>query len=172
MEKLPTRVKPRDLLTDAGLPAGTSTQGFGEKALGKSILCFQAACATVAEGRSAIVLDTEQSYMSYLVEYRLPGMRKRFGKEFAVKEVKLQKTTRSSKKKGVSRSELVSALSGTLNGLGVVYSDSHISSVADILCPEFEVHVEEADEPSVLVLQMPGITHMLTVHAFDEDKPV
>ena len=101
MEKLPTLCKPLDMLTNGGLPTGTITQVFGEKALGKSILCCQAACATVAEGRSAIVLDTEQSYMSYLVEYRLPGMRKRFGKEFAVKEVKLQKTTRSSKKKGV-----------------------------------------------------------------------
>jgi hypothetical protein len=172
MEKLPTLCKPLDMLTDGGLPTGTITQVFGEKALGKSILCFQAACATVAEGRAAIVLDTEQSYMSYLVEYRLPGMRKRFGKEIAVKEVKLQKTTRSSKKKGVSRSELVSALSGTLNGMGVVYSDSHISSVADILCPEFEVHVEETDEPSVLVVQMPEITDLLKLHGVDADKNV
>jgi len=172
MEKLPTLCKPLDMLTDGGLPTGTITQVFGEKALGKSILCVQAACATVAEGRSAIVLDTEQSYMSYLVEYRLPGMRKRFGKELPVKEVKLQKTTTSSKKKGVSRSELVSALSGTLNGLGVVYSDSHISSVADILCPEFEVHVEEADEPSVLVVQMPEITDLLKLHGVDADKAV
>ncbi|HLQ03854.1 MAG TPA: hypothetical protein VK114_03555, partial [Nitrososphaerales archaeon] len=136
------------------------------------ILCFQSACATVAEGRTAIVLDTEQSYMSYLVEYRLPGMCKRFGKEIAVKEVKLQKTTRSSKKKGVSRSELVSALSGTLNGLGVFYSESHISSVADILCPEFEVHVEEPEEASVLVVQMPEITDLLKLHGVDADKAV
>ncbi len=172
MEKLPTLCKPLDLLTDGGLPTGTITQVFGEKALGKSILCFQAACATVAGGRAAIVLDTEQSYMSYLVEYRLPGMRKRFGKEIAVREVKLQKTTRSSKKKGVSRSELVSALSGTLNGLGVVYSESHISSVADILCPEFEVHVEEPEEASVLVVQMPEITDLLKLHGVDADKAV
>lgn len=172
MEKLPTLCKPLDMLTDGGLPTGTITQVFGEKALGKSILCFQAACATVAEGRSAVVLDTEQSYMSYLVEYRLPGMRKRFGKEIAVREVRLQKTTRSSRKKGVPRSELVSALSSALNGLGVVYSDSHISSVADILCPEFEVHVEEPDEASVLVVQMPEITDLLKLHGVDADKAV
>jgi len=71
MEKLPTHCKALDQLTDGGLPTGTITQVFGEKALGKSILCFQAACATVASGRTAVVLDTEQSYMSYLVEYRL-----------------------------------------------------------------------------------------------------
>src|SRR3989442_10217060 len=107
MEKLPTLCKPLDMLTDGGLPTGTITQVFGEKALGKSILCFQAACATVPEGRSAIVLDTEQSYMSYLVEYRLPGMRKRFGKERAANEEKLQKTTRSSTKNALLRTELI-----------------------------------------------------------------
>src|SRR5712691_3001034 len=117
MQKLPTLCKPLDMLTDGGLPTGTITQVFGEKALGKSILCFQAACATVAEGRTAIVLDTEQSYMSYLVEYRLPGMRKRFGKEISVREARLEKVTKTAKKKGVSRSELVSLLGGETSSL-------------------------------------------------------
>src|SRR5438093_2535431 len=92
---VPRNFKPLDMLTDGGLPTGTITQVLGEKALGKSILCFQAACATVAEGRTAIVLDTEQSYMSYLVEYRLPGMRKRFGKEISVREARLEKVTKT-----------------------------------------------------------------------------
>ena len=172
MEKLPTLCKPLDMLTDGGLPTGTITQVFGEKALGKSILCFQAACATVAEGRTAIVLDTEQSYMSYLVEYRLPGMRKRFGKEISVREARLEKVTKTAKKKGVSRSELVSLLGGTLNQAGVVYSESHLSSVADILCPEFDVQVDAPEEPAVLVVQMPEITDLLKFHGVDADKAV
>src|SRR5438094_690426 len=61
MEKLHTLCKPLDMLTNGGLPTGTITQVFGEKALGKSILCFQAACATVAEGRTAIVLDADKA---------------------------------------------------------------------------------------------------------------
>ena len=173
MEKLPTHCKALDLLTDGGLPTGTITQVFGEKALGKSILSFQAACATVADGgRSAIVLDTEQSYMSYLMEYRYPGMCKRFGKEIKVREAKLEKVPRSSKKKGVSRSELVSRLSSTLNELGVAYGDSHISSVADILCPEFDVKVEDGGEPSVMIIQMPEITDLLKLHGVDAEKIV
>jgi len=59
-----------------GLSTGTITQIFGEKALGKSILSLQAAFSTVANGSSAIILDTEQSYFSYLVEYRRPGSRR------------------------------------------------------------------------------------------------
>jgi RecA/RadA recombinase len=172
MEKLHTECRALDLLTDGGLPTGTITQIFGEKALGKSILCFQAACATVAAGKSAVVLDTEQSYMSYLVEYRLPGMRKRFGKEIEVREVKMERVPKTAKKKAVSRSELVSVLGSTLNQLGVVYSDGHLSSVADTLCPEFEVEVEDAAGPCVLLVQMPEVTDLLKLHGVDADKAV
>lgn len=173
MEKLPTHCKALDALTDGGLPTGTITQVFGEKALGKSILCFQAACATVAAGRTAVVIDTEQSYGSYLVEYRLPGMDKRFGREISVKAVKLEAVPKSSsRKKGVSRSELVSLLSATLTRAGVAYSENHLSSVADVLCPEFDVQVEAPDEPSVLIVQMPEIIDLLKLHGVDAYKAV
>jgi hypothetical protein len=172
MEKLPTGCRALDILTDGGLPTGTITQIFGEKALGKSILCFQAACATAAAGRSSVVLDTEQSYMSYLVEYRLPGMRKRFGKEIEVKEVKMERIPKTARKKAVSRSELVSVLGGTLNQLGIVYSEGHLSSVADTLCPEFEVDLEEMGGPCVLIVQMPEVTDLLKLHGVDADKAV
>jgi len=173
MEKLPTHCKALDQLTDGGLPTGTITQVFGEKALGKSILCFQAACATVASGRTAVVLDTEQSYMSYLVEYRLPGMNKRFDKEILVKDVKLERVPRGSpRKKGISRSELVSLLSGTLTKAGIAYSERHLSSVADILCAEFDVKIESPKEPCVLIVQMPGIVDLLKLHGIDAETAV
>ncbi|MDE1853879.1 MAG: hypothetical protein KGI38_09070 [Thaumarchaeota archaeon] len=173
MEKLPTQIKALDLLTDGGLPTGTISQVFGEKALGKSILCFQAACSTVSAGRTAVVLDTEQSYMSYLVGYRLPGMTKRFGKEIPIQEVKLEKVPKSStKKKGVSRSELVSLLSGTLTHAGVAYSENHLSTVADILCPEFEFQIDTPKEPSVLIVQMPAIADLLKLHGVDAETHV
>ncbi len=174
MEKLPTQCKVLDQLTDGGLPTGTISQVFGEKALGKSILCFQAACATVAGGRTAVVLDTEQSYMSYLVDYRLPGMNKRFGKEIPVKEVKLEKVPRggSPKRKGVSRSELISLLSGTLTRTGIAYSENHLSTVADILCPEFDIKIDAPEEPSVLIVQMPNIFDLLKLHGVEAEEAV
>ena len=60
--RIQTQCKAMDTLTDGGLATGTITQIFGEKALGKSIISFQTACAAVASGSSAIILDTEQSY--------------------------------------------------------------------------------------------------------------
>ena len=61
LERIQTGCNALDLLTNGGLPTGTITQIFGEKALGKSILSLQAAYSTVAGGNSAIILDTEQS---------------------------------------------------------------------------------------------------------------
>ncbi len=170
MEKLPTQCSALDALTGGGLPTGTISQVFGAKALGKSILCFQAACATVAAGRTALILDTEQSYMSYLVEYRLPGMNKRFGKDIPVKEVKLERVPRPvSRKKGVSRSELVTLLTSTLDKAGVMYTQSHISSVVDILSPEFDIQIDSPSEPTVLIVQMPDIIELLKLHGVDSE---
>ena len=173
MEKLPTQCQALDALTGGGLPTGTISQVFGAKALGKSILSFQAACATVASGRTALVLDTEQSYKSYLVEYRLPGMSKRFGRDIQVKDVKLEKVSRpAGRKKGVSRSELVTLLSNALDKAGVSYTQSHISSVADILSPEFDVKIDAPDEPTVLIIEMPDIMELLKLHGIDAEPHV
>src|SRR5271169_3894246 len=92
LERLPTNCKVLDTLTDGGLATGTITQVFGEKALGKSIISFQAACAAAVSGMSAIILDTEQSYGSYLIPYWQERMSRRFGKEIPVNEVKLERT--------------------------------------------------------------------------------
>ena len=67
IDRIQTGCKAIDTLMHGGLATGTITQIFGEKALGKSILSLQAACSAVAEGHSAIILDTEQSYFSYLI---------------------------------------------------------------------------------------------------------
>ncbi len=173
MEKLPTGCKALDLLTDGGLPTGTISQVFGEKALGKSILCFQAACATVAAGRTAVVLDTEQSWLSYLVGYRIKGMNDRLGREIPIHEVKLERAPKNvGRRKGVSRSELVSLLSGALTEAGVVYSENHLSTVADILCPEFGFQIETPKEPSVVIVQMPSVTDLLKLHGVDAETHV
>ena len=52
---------------------------------------------------SAIILDTEQSYGSYLIPYWQGRMSKRFGKEIQVNEVKLERAPKVSGKKKASR---------------------------------------------------------------------
>jgi len=174
MDRIQTGAKALDIMTDGGLSTGTITQIFGEKALGKSILSLQAAYSAVAAGHSAIILDTEQSYFSYLVEYRKPGFEKRFGDKIQVKELKLERSTRSSKKKDqpVSRSELVNALSSTLDRIGVAYNDNHMSAIADVLSPDFTVNLDGTEEPSIFIVQMPEIIDLLALHGNDVQKIV
>jgi RecA/RadA recombinase len=172
MERIPTQCKSVDDLLDGGLATGTITQVFGEKALGKSIFSHQAACSTVAGGHSAIILDTEQSYSSYLLPYRQVGMNKRFKKEIAALELKLERVTRpAGKKKGATRGELLTAIGATLDRLGVSYTDSHLGPIGDILCPTFTVDIPVKD-PSVFILQTPEVVDLLNLHGVDASKEV
>jgi RecA/RadA recombinase len=172
MERIPTGCKAVDDLLDGGLVTGTITQVFGEKALGKSIFSHQAACSAVAGGGSAVILDTEQSYSSYLLPYRQAGMNKRFGKEIRCADLKLERVTKpSGKKKVASRGELITAISTTLDRLGVTYTDAHLGPIADILCPSFTVELPST-EPSVLILQTPEVVDLLNLHGVDATKEV
>ncbi len=172
MERLQTHCRAVDELTDGGLATGTITQVFGEKALGKSIFSFQSACSTVAEGKSAIILDTEQSYSSYLIPYWQERMSKRFGKELPTREVKLERSPKTGRRgKAVTRGQLMTALGGTLDRLGVSYSDAHLGPIADILSPDFDVEIPSKD-PSVMVLQVPEVVDLLNLHGIDAGKEV
>jgi hypothetical protein len=172
MERIPTQCKAVDDLLDGGLATGTITQLFGEKALGKSIFSHQVACSAVASGHSAVILDTEQSYSSYLLPYRQSGMNKRFGKEISAIDLKLERVPRQSgKRKGATRGELLTAISTTLDRLGVSYTDAYLGPIADILCPSFTVELPSR-EPSVFILQTPEVTDLLNLHGVDANKEV
>jgi RecA/RadA recombinase len=172
MERIPTHCKAVDDLLDGGLATGTITQIFGEKALGKSIFSHQTACSTVAGGHSAIILDTEQSYSSYLLPYRQEGMNRRFSKEIPTYDLKLERVTKpAGKKKGATRGELLTAISTALDRLGVSYTDAHLGPIADILCPSFTVEVPSND-PSICIIQTPEVTDLLNLHGVDASKEV
>ena len=172
MEHLKTGCTAVDLLTDGGLATGTITQIFGEKALGKSIISFQAGCGVAASGGSAIVLDTEQSYSSYLVPYWGERMARRFGKEFNVAEIKLERAPKASpKRKPFTRGQLITAVDAALSQLGVSYTDAHLSAVADIFSPDFVVDLPPKG-PSVLIFQTPEVVDLLNLHGIDAAKEV
>ena len=173
MDRLPTGCKAVDELLDGGLATGTITQLFGEKALGKSIFSYQAACSAVASGHSAVILDTEQSYSSYLIPYRQSGMAKRFGREINTRDLKLERVAKPTgrKKEGVSRSEIITNIATTLDRIGVSYTNAHLGPIADILCPSFRVEVP-MDGSSVFILQAPEVTDLLNLHGVDAAKEV
>jgi RecA/RadA recombinase len=172
MERIPTHCKAVDDILDGGLATGTITQLFGEKALGKSIFSHQVACSAVSGGHSAIILDTEQSYSSYLLPYRQTGMNKRFGKDIPALDLKLERIPRQTgKRKGATRGELLTAISSTLDRLGVSYTEAHLGPIADILCPSFTVEIP-TKEPSVFIMQTPEVTDLLNLHGVDANKEV
>jgi RecA/RadA recombinase len=174
MDRIATGCRALDELTDGGLPTGTITQIFGEKALGKSILSLQAGFATVAGGNSAIIFDTEQSYMSYLVPYRKAGFEKRYGKETVIRDLKLERAPKRQDKRNkqpLTRGELLTTLSGSLTKLGVSYTDRHLSAIADILSPDFRVELDGKD-PSVMLIEMPDIIEMLALHGSETERSV
>ena len=167
MEHLKTDCYAVDSLTDGGLATGTVTQIFGEKALGKSIISFQAGSAVAASGGSAIILDTEQSYGSYLIPYWKDRMVKRFGREFDVAEVRLEKAPKvAGKRKPVTRGQLINAIGAALSDLGVSYGDAHLGSAADVFSPDFLVELPPGG-PSVLVFQTPQVEGLLNLHGVD-----
>jgi RecA/RadA recombinase len=174
LQRIETGCKALDMLTDGGLPTGTITQIFGEKALGKSILSLQAGYAAASKGNSAIIFDTEQSYLSYLVPYRKAGLQKKYGDSIEVEEVKLERVPRRQDKRvkqPISRSELLTGLGGALTKMGVSYTENHLSAVANILSPEFQVELD-GKGPGVMLVQMPDIIEMLALHGSETEKSV
>ena len=172
MDHLQTNCAAVDRLTDGGLATGTVTQIFGEKALGKSIISFQAACSVAATGGSAIILDTEQSYSSYLVPYWRDRLTKRFQKDLSVAEVKLERAPKSSpKRKPVTRGQLINAIDSALGHTGVSYTDAHLSAAADIFSPDFSVDLPPKG-PSVLIFQTPEVVDLLNLHGIDAAREV
>jgi RecA/RadA recombinase len=174
LDRIETKCAALDALTDGGLSTGTITQIFGEKALGKSLLSFQAAYSAACQGNSALIVDTEQSYFSYLLKEGGWDKRlaKRFGKEVPVRELKLERNPKGSKRaRQVSRSQLVTALSGALNQLGVAYTDVHLGMAADVFSPEFRFDVEDSS-PSVMIAQIPEVVPLLAVHGIDARREV
>ena len=172
MERIQTQCKAVDELLDGGLATGTITQLFGEKALGKSIFSHQAACSAVASGHSAVIVDTEQSYGSYLLPYRQGGMNRRFGREISTVDLKLERVPKAiGKRKGPTRGELLTAIGATLDRMGVSYTAAHLHPIADILCPSYEVEIPTKD-PSVFVLQAPQATDLLNLHGVDANIEV
>ncbi len=173
MPRIQTQCKAIDILLDGGLATGTINQIYGEKALGKSILSFQSACATVASGSSAIIIDTEQSYDSYLVPYWKAAFADRFGKEMPIIKVNLERTPKASgKKKVVTRGQVISAFSNTLDQLGVAYSESNLKTLADIISPELHADLPDLDGPAVMILQVPDAIDLLALHGHNARKEV
>jgi RecA/RadA recombinase len=168
MNKIPTCCAGVDTLLNGGLTPGTITQFYGEKAEGKSLLSLQTAFATVASGQGVIIVDTEQSYKSYLLESWTESLSKRFGK-VPVVEVELKRDSDGDelgkqKRKRVGRGQVSAAISSALNRLQLQYTGLQIEEAVDIFVSDLHVEPFETGQPSILLLQVPDVTDLIGLH--------
>lgn len=145
-----------DKALGGGLPLGALTQVFGEKGVGKSLLALQTACSVVASGKSAIILDTEQSY-SHLLGW-LPAMEKRFNTKFRVAWCSI---TRSFGKKNA---EVKGAIEALLAQLKLPFDEQKVKALLWILAPDFHLKYERIEGPALYVISTPYIQDLLHVH--------
>jgi RecA/RadA recombinase len=182
MDRIPTHCKAVDKMLGGGLAPGTVTQFFGEKAEGKSLLSLQTAFSMVAKGSSAIVLDTEQSYRSYLLESWTDPLSKRFDRSVPVVEVEVKRNSSEEggvteekgreRKKRLARSQVSTALSSALNRLEVPYTDLQLEEAVDIFLSDLHIEPLEVSEPSVVLIQVPEVTDLIGLHGATTGKAV
>jgi RecA/RadA recombinase len=182
VDRIPTHCKAVDLLLNGGLAPGTITQFFGERAEGKSLLSLQTAFAMAASGNSSIIVDTEQSYKSYLLESWAAPLSKRFGKEVSTMDAVLRhigiddesrkEEKGRERKKRPPRSQVSTAIATALNKLDVPYTDLQVEEAADIFVSDLQVGPLETDGPSVTLVQVPEVTDLIGLHGATTAKAV
>lgn len=146
-----------DRALGGGLAKGALTQIFGEKGVGKSLLALQTACNVITSGKSAVILDTEQSY-SHLLGW-LPAMEKRFGKKFRV--VWCSVTRSFGKKKNV---EVKGAIEALLAQLKLPSDGQKLKALMWILAPDVHLEYERLEGPALYVVSTPYIQDLLHIH--------
>ncbi len=146
-----------DRALGGGLAKGALTQVFGEKGVGKSLLALQAACNVMASGRSAVILDTEQSY-SHLLGW-LPAMEKRFGKSFKVVWCSVERSFGRKK-----NAEVKGAIEALLAQLKLPSDGQRLKALMWILAPEVNLRYEKLEGPALYIIPTPYVQDLLHIH--------
>jgi len=84
-----------------------------------------------------------------------------------VVEGTISRETKQPKKKPITRTQLTPMISTALNQAGVLYVESQLSEIADILPPEVHIEMEKLDGPRVIILEVPEIVDLLSLHGVD-----
>lgn len=165
MERINTECEALDLLTDGGLPVGTLTQLFGEKSVGKSLLSLQAAFNCAGKFGTAVIIDTEQSYNSYLLPYWKERFESRFSKKVNLAFPKINHELLQ-KRKQVPRSHIVSSIEKLLSDIGIKLSDSQISEITNIILNNITIDIEQKED-QIIILEVPELRDIFFLHGFD-----
>ena len=169
MERIQTHCKALDALANGGLPTGTITQLFGRRRWERaSSPCSRHSPWLRPEGaRLSWTLSSHTGTTSSPPRLATTLSRRGSGKEIPVVEGTISRETKQPKKKPITRTQLTPMISTALNQAGVLYVESQLSEIADILPPEVHIEMEKLDGPRVIILEVPEIVDLLSLHGVD-----
>ncbi|MEM0117718.1 MAG: ATPase domain-containing protein [Conexivisphaerales archaeon] len=169
-ERLQTGASGLDELLDGGLPDGGLVEIFGEKAVGKSILCYQIALSA-ATSTNVLIVDTELGYEKSLIPYWTEPLSRRFGRKVSTQRVTVQKKFDDSKKRKANEALLKEAFRNLLSQYQIQVSDIQLSQMVGIAAPSFGL-VAEKNDSSIYLLEEPGLVDLMHLHGIDGETYV
>lgn len=153
-----------DQLLQGGLPSGGLVEIFGEKAVGKSILCLQVAFSS-ALNRNVLIIDTELGYERNLIPYWLKPFSERFGSKVTVQKVSVERRF-DDKKRKANEAVLKEALRGLLLRFQIEASENQLSQMLGIAAPAFKL-IADKKENAIYLLEQPGLAELMQLHGID-----
>jgi len=168
MERIQTHCKALDALANGGLPTGTITQLFGRRRWERaSSPCSRHSPWLRPEGaRLSWTLSSHTGTTSSPPRLATTLSRRGSGRKYPWSKGRFRET-KQSKKKPITRTQLTTMISTALNQAGVLYVESQLSEIADILPPEVHIEMEKLDGPRVIILEVPEIVDLLSLHGVD-----
>jgi hypothetical protein len=159
-----------DELLDGGLPSGGLVEIFGEKAVGKSILCFQIAYS-VASTKNVLVIDTELGYERSLLPYWSKPLAERFSEKVSVLKVEVEKRFDDSKKRRANEAVLKEAIRNLLSSYHIEATESQLSQIVGIAAPSFKLAAQK-NANCIYLLEEPGLVELMQLHGIDGEMYV
>jgi len=159
-----------DQLLDGGLPSGGLVEIFGEKAVGKSILCFQIAYS-VASAKNVLIIDTELGYEKSLIPYWSRPLSERFGEKVSLLKVEVEKKFDDNRKRKANEAVLKEAIRNLLAGYHIEATENQLSQMVSIAAPSLHISAQKK-ENSIYLLEEPGLMQLMQLHGIDGDMSV
>ena len=158
-------------MLDGGLPGSGLIEIFGERAVGKSVLCLQAAFAAAAKGRNALIIDTELGYEKGLLPYWSKPFGERFGSRISCRRVSVERRLEEGRRKRATEAVLKEAIKNALAQHQMDASDGQLAQIISILSPVARLTADKA-ENAVYLLEEPGLAGLMGLHGIDGEVSV
>jgi len=153
-----------DAMLGGGLPTASLVQIFGLKALGKSIMCLQAAVKNASEGRSTLIVDTELGYANNVAPHWLGPLNERFKVKAKLEVTKVERAFEDTKRRKPSEAFIREALVNALRQVQVAPTDQQLTEAVCMFMPYIKLTASSGDKASIYLTEAPGLVDLLALH--------